>query len=178
MPRWNYDYDPYGPRSFGGVPYRDDSKWVDPRNTKEKWDNPYSYSEFFIFGNRQIIKEKGVHGIYSDRVHEWWYQGGKEHKQYEKLWMRYVGKRYENASAEELSKFFTAYNKILWPKQNKNKTVKVVALAEGCNISNGYPYWIIWYVECPTTTKRSMRRRKKNASPKTEPSDGPALSVS
>lgn len=146
--RYDYDYDPYdpyGPRSCVGVPYRDDAKWVDPSRTNEKASHPYSYSEFFLFGSREIIKEKGVQGVYSDRVHTWWYDGKKDSKDFDKLWAQHVGTRYALATPAALSAFFTEYNRILWPKDNKNKRAEVVACAEGCNPSNGYPYWIVWY---------------------------------
>lgn len=174
MPRSRYNryYDSWGPHIMddeGNVvcaeEYYDNQKWVSLHSTREKWDNPYSYSEYFIFGNRQIVKEKGVQGVYSDRVHEWWYDGKKESKAFDKLWKKLVGTRYAEASAANLSKFFTVYNRILWPKENRNKKVEVVALAEGCNVSNGYPYWIIWYKTCPTTTKkRSTSPKRSNAS--------------
>jgi hypothetical protein len=124
-----------------------DSKWVDPSRTDEKSSHPYSYSEFFIFGGHKETKLEGVVGIYSDRINQWWYDEKKTDKEFDALWAKHVGTRYALANAAKLSAFFTAYNQILWPKKHKNKKVKVVALAEGCNASNGYPYWIIWYVE-------------------------------
>ena len=123
------------------------SKWVDPDRTNEKSSHPYSYSEFFIFGNRHIIQQDGVQAVYSDRVWEWWIGEKKSSKAFDELWAKHVGTRYAHASAAQLSAFFTEYNQILWPKNNQGKKVKVVALAEGCNPSSGYPYWIVWYTD-------------------------------
>lgn len=138
-----YRLDMYGrpQRGFG------DGRWVDPSRTRTKSSHPYTYDEFFIFGNREIIKKKDVSGIYSDRVWEWWLGEKKTDKGFDDLWKKHVGTRYELASSEKLSAFFTAYNQTLWPEKNKGKSVQVVALAEGCNPSNGYPYWVIWFVE-------------------------------
>lgn len=107
-----------------------DDKWANPLHTKEKSSHPYSYSEFFIFGNRRVIKD--VHGDYSDRLWEW------DHDKADKLWKKHVKTRWEFATKAQLTAFISEYH---------GKTLKVVALAEGCNPSNGYPYWILWYVE-------------------------------
>ncbi len=43
---------------------------------------------------------------------------------------------WRSTGPKKLSAFMTDY---------LGKKVKVTALAEGCNVSNGYPYWIIWF---------------------------------
>ena len=102
---------------------------MDPSRTLEKSSHPYSYSEFFIFGNREVIKK--VYGAdYSDRLWEWGYDKANA------LWKKHVNTRWEHASEAQLSAFISEYH---------GKELKVVALAEGCNPSNGYPYWIVWY---------------------------------
>lgn len=113
-------------------PYDQSAKWVNPDRTKEKSSHPYSYDEFFIFGSRDIIKGDGIQGNYSDRIWEWDYHKAN------KLWEEHVGTRFAQASRLKLSKFMSEFH---------GKKVEVVALAEGCNISNGYPYHIVWYKE-------------------------------
>lgn len=128
---WGYDVDLIGHLDMYGGECRADSKWVDPNKRNEKWTHPYSYSEFFHFGSRRIIEGRGVDGEYSDRIWQWDYDKA------ERLWKEHVGTRWELAGAEKLSAFLSAFH---------GRPVRVVALAEGCNISNGYPYFIVWSV--------------------------------
>jgi len=123
-----------------------DSRFVDPRRTRTKHEAPYSYDEFFLFGSRKVIEQKDVHANYSDRLHQWWCEK-LGHDAFDKLWMKHVGTRYEMAGAGALSTFLTEYHRQLWPEKYADKTIQVVALAEGCNPSTGYPYWIIWHRE-------------------------------
>lgn len=107
---------------------RDNSRWVDPRRTTTKEESPYGYSEFFHFGNRDIIM-KASGADYSDRLWQW-------NRPKMEACQKELGKRWELASKAELSKMISAYY---------DKPMQVIALAEGCNISNGYPYYILWY---------------------------------
>ena len=128
-----------------------DPKWVNPSRTREKFSYPYSYDEFFIFGSRETIK-KTDGADYSDRLWEWWVEK-KTSESYDALWKKHIGRRYDQASADQLGAFLTEYNQTLFPKENAGKTFKVVALAEGCNPSNGYPYWIVWYRKSASATR-------------------------
>lgn len=137
----DYEYDsreqPYGgwgSRGKRGMRDRLDARWVDPTRTHTKSSHPYSYSEFFHFGDRDVIKAKDVHGDYSDRLHQW------ASAKFEQLWKKHLDCRWEQASRPALNAFMSAYF---------DKKVKVVALAEGCNPSNGYPYYIVWTKETP-----------------------------
>lgn len=115
-------------------PYSDlyDWKWVDPWHTDEKSSHPYSYSEFFHFGSREVIK-KASGAYYSDRLNSW------DPAKMDRLWKEHVGaRRWEQAGADRLSAFLSAY---------AEKKLSVIALAEGCNVSNGYPYFIMWVRE-------------------------------
>ena len=121
------DFDPL----WGGIPRFkvSDAKWVDPRCQNDKREYPYSYSEFFHFGNR--IAVQGLDADYSDRL--WQADPAK----YEKL-QALVGCRFEQARPEQLDAFLSAY----W-----GKPIVVAAFAEGCNPSSGYPYYIFWYAK-------------------------------
>lgn len=109
---------------------RTSSRWVDPKRTRTKQEYPYSYSEFFHFGKRADISAKGVQAVYSDRLWQWDYD--KCHKAHK----THLNCRFEQASPAQLSAFLSEYN---------GKPCTVVALAEGCNPSTGYPYYILWY---------------------------------
>ena len=110
----------------------DNPRWVNPHDTRTKAEWPYSYSEFFLFGDRRAIKEKNVTGGYSDRLHGW------EPEKYERLWKKHVNCSLQQVSPEQMSAFLTAYF---------DKPTVCVAMAEGCNPSNGYPYYVVWHKE-------------------------------
>ena len=110
----------------------DDSRWVDPRNQRTVQEYPYSYSEFFLFGDRSGVK--AAHdGLYSDRIWQW------DHKKADACWAEHVGKiGWRNVGQKRLTAFLSAY---------LGKPVTVTAQAEGCNVGNGYPYWIAWFTD-------------------------------
>lgn len=138
---------PYFSRSERDLYCTNDSKWVDPRSRREKHDcicedysngrvhdHTYSYSEFFHFGSRETIAQSGVTAVYNDRLWQW------DYKKTERLSKEHIGCRWEHAGRAKLSAFMSAW---------EDKPVEVVAFAEGCNISNGYPYYILWYRSTP-----------------------------
>lgn len=113
---WSLGRAPTG-RAYG---YR----WVNNRAdncTKEDW--PYSYSEHYLVGT----KRKGDDAVYSDRLQQW------DHVSFSRAWDR-TGSY--TKSLRKASDFLTTYF---------NRPIEVSAVAEGCNASNGYPYWIIWF---------------------------------
>lgn len=122
---------------FGNERDHSDARWVDPSQRKTKYTHPYSYSEFFIFGDRSVLGRPGIHAIpevhadYSDRLQQWNYAKFEEAG-------RSFKKRFDQFSAAEASQFLSTYY---------DKPIRCVALAEGCNVGNGYPYWIFWYVD-------------------------------
>jgi len=118
---------------FRHTGYRpDDSRWVDPTRTRERSAYPYSYDEFFIWGDRK--SKEGASGDYSDRLWQW------DREKASRCWKDHVGGTWQGATKAKLSAFLTAYH---------GKPIKAVALAEGCNPSNGYPYWIVWWTATP-----------------------------
>jgi hypothetical protein len=102
-------------------------RWVDPQRRISKRESPYGYSEFFHWGGHGTTS--GCEAVYSDRLWQWDYKKMK-------ALCDALGKRFEQCSQSELSEFLSSY----W-----GKPVVATALAEGCNISNGYPYFIMWY---------------------------------
>lgn len=107
----------------------EDPRWVDPRSTRSKERYPYSYSEFFHFGSRDLIKRPGVGCDYSDRIWQW------DRAKADRLWGKYVApKRFCQASRAQLSAFMSAFH---------GRKLEVVALAEGCD-AGGFPYHIVW----------------------------------
>ena len=72
---------------------------------------------------------KGHSADYSARLQEW------DSELYRKV-CREMGCRFDQANYQILNKFVKAYY---------GEDHEAIALAEGCNPSNGYPYHIIWH---------------------------------
>ena len=109
-------------RSYG---YR----FVDPNRenrTKEDW--PYSYSEFFLWGE----PEKGCEAVYSDRLAQWDYDKAAAAAKS----VADLGSRYGYWGKDGTSKYLTTYF---------GRPVEALAAAEGCNVGNGFPYWVFWF---------------------------------
>lgn len=112
---------------------RDDSRWVDPSRTDEKSSHPYSYSEFFLYGDREVVKT-ATDALYSDRIWQW------DREKASRCWSEHCKDRWDTTGSKQHSAFLSDF---------LGKPVRVIALAEGCNASNGYPYWIVWFVDVP-----------------------------
>lgn len=99
--------------------------------TKEDW--PYSYSEHYLWGER----EEGCDAVYSDRLQQW------EPEKYKEAAKIVAGSksRYGGWGKALTSKYLSAYF---------GKPVEAVAVAEGCNVSSGYPYWVFWFKDTPS----------------------------
>lgn len=122
--------------------------WVDPRreNLTER-EAPYCYSEYFVWRDPKLVDPHGGHDgqswrateisvVFSDRLAQ---QDREKFSAAIKACGATTSLRYwseNNASA-----FLTAYF---------GKPTMAVALAEGCNSGNGYPYWIFWYRSAET----------------------------
>lgn len=125
---WFSDRDGYPDYSF-----RDDARWVDPRRTRERSSHPYSYDEFFVWGDRESIKDR--EGLYSDRIWQW------DRAKAERCWAEHCrGCRWDTAGKAKVKAFLSDY---------LGKSVNPTAVAEGCNASTGYPYWIVWFEARP-----------------------------
>lgn len=141
MPKSGYmKIDAFGyPMDSHGSFHYDDARWVDPTRRRTKQELPYGYDEFFIFGDRETVKV-ARHAVYSDRMSQW---------DYDKFWAAYEEHLkgcggFPSAGQKSMSAFMSRYY---------DRPITVLALAEGCNISNGYPYWIIWFDD-PELDKR------------------------
>lgn len=103
-------------------------RWVDPHGqnrTKAHW--PYSYSEHYLWGSPR----KGDEAVYSDRLAQW------HDVAWKRAWAAVAPARgFVQLGADGASKFLSAYYE---------KPIQATALAEGCNQSSGYPYWVLWF---------------------------------
>ena len=95
---------------------------------RSKHEYPYSYSAYFLWKG---AKAEGDETVYSDRMRDWDAEKFREA-------LSKVKKRLSQLNQKEMSKFLSVYF---------DKKIEATALAEGCNVSNGYPYWILWFKE-------------------------------
>jgi bisphosphoglycerate-dependent phosphoglycerate mutase len=99
------------------------------KRNKEKY--PYGYDPFVIW--RGDYKEGKNDVVYSDRMYQW------DHKKYEgcikAIWTD-CRQHFSDSNPKDIESFLSLYF---------DKKIKLTAIMEGCNVSNGYPYWIFFF---------------------------------
>ena len=105
------------------------------REKRAKENYPYSYSDHFVqrFVSHEDLKKDDVSAEYSDRMQGWNYEAWKRACDKTAL-----AKRFQEFSKANLSDFLSEYH---------GKPIEGLAIAEGCNASSGYPYFIFWFRE-------------------------------
>lgn len=120
---------------LGGFGGRD---FMSPGSNRSVQQHPYGYDPHYIFrlGNKVPHGIEGSVGVYSDRMSQW------DREKYSECCKKFLkgGQYLRRLSPAQVTKFMSHY---------LGYRVKVTALAEGCNVSNGYPYWVIFYEENP-----------------------------
>jgi hypothetical protein len=101
---------------------------------RAKAEYPYSYDPFLVWAKEEKYIKNAQNGVYSDRLWEWDYK--KYNKCCKEVWNN-EGQYFSNRSPESIEKFLQLYN--------NNLKLELVKIAEGCNVGNGYSYWIFWY---------------------------------
>lgn len=94
--------------------------------------HPYSYDEFVVFRNGTNSEINST--IYSDRLKSW------DYELTEKLSKKHFGETgdyYTHRSPSVIEKFLQ--ERLELPE------LRLVVLTEGCNVSNGYPYWVFHF---------------------------------
>lgn len=94
--------------------------------TKEDW--PYSYSLHYLWGEKQ----DGYDAVYSDRLSQW----DAEKSAAAREAVREYKTIYGHWGREGTEKYLSAYF---------GYEVECCAVAEGCNVGNGFPYWVFWF---------------------------------
>lgn len=97
---------------------------------KSKIEYPYSYDPIHVYGNPNV---KATSTVYSDRLVQW--DGEKYNRICQEMFGRYIENwsDHSNKAEEFLQRYF------------EKPEIKVAAIIEYCNPSNGYPYWRIDY---------------------------------
>lgn len=107
--------------------------WVDPRNRRTKEEYPYAYSAHYLWGEAGPMDA----AVYSDRLSQW------GHDKYLNALGDLSKKHFRNFSPKDCSDFLSRY---------MDKPIECIALAEECNVGNGYPLWIFWYRDAALTS--------------------------
>lgn len=124
--------------TYGYFGYDNSSRYLDEDGkpvSKTPHTHPYSYDPYIVFGKPNKEVEKGyINGcVYDDRMLQ------SNFKKYEFLRGNILkNSPFETCSKENLEKFLSAFN------DNKIK-VDLVRILKGCNVSNGYPYYVFQY---------------------------------
>lgn len=113
-------YQAYGPHGL----------WYEQgRENFSKFERPYGYSPFFIFGNHKSIE--GAECCYSDRYRLW----GQE-KYDAACAAAGINGIHGSVTRAAVDAFVKAYH---------GNEFSVVGMVEWCNVSNGYPCWSIHF---------------------------------
>jgi len=91
---------------------------------------PYSYDAYVI----HKTKESYEHSVYSDRLFQW------DTEKYNKLSKKHfgnIGQYFSERSPRQIEEFLKDY-------YNK-PDLELVGIMQGCNIGNGYPYWVFMF---------------------------------
>lgn len=99
--------------------------------TMEKY--PYSYDPFVVW--KKDYNEKNSRNVYSDRLVQW------NHEKFNEACLNVWGNKqqvFHNRKPKDIEKFLINY---------LDKNIKLTAITEGCNVSNGYPFWVFYYEE-------------------------------
>ena len=103
---------------------------------RTKAEYPYSYDPFLVWVKDEFYIKNAGNAVYSDRLYQWdwdWYNQTRL-----VVWNNQSHHFYSGeCSPSEIERFLRIYF--------RNSELELVKIAEGCNVSNGYPYWIFWY---------------------------------
>lgn len=97
------------------------------KSHRSKLNHPYSYDPFTIWVNLEVEPNDSV---YSDRLIQW------DFKKHDELCMKHFGNHGQNWSCREPQKIQEFLRDYL-----EKPELTLCEIIEGCNQSNGYPYW-------------------------------------
>jgi hypothetical protein len=101
--------------------------WMGNKVERDRYDYPYSYDAYVIMKEKDEYKS----AIYSDRLLQWDY---KKHNILCKKYFGNEGQYWNDREPEKIEAFLRDFH--------DDQNIKLVGIMKGCNVSNGYPYWI------------------------------------
>ena len=108
-------------------------EYCDQYSTNDKTTHPYSYSPFFHWKKDW---QKTDTCAYDDRMREWKYDLWNEVCAELPAATQFGQRQFQYQTPETLSKMLSKYC---------GEPVTCTALVEGCNVSNGYPYYVFYW---------------------------------
>lgn len=99
---------------------------------RTKSTHPYSYDSHVIYRNGENSQIKA--SVYSDRLFQW------DPDKYDSLCVKHFGDEgqyFNNREPDAIQEFLREYT--------GRETLELIAIEEGANVSNGYPYWVFHY---------------------------------
>lgn len=99
------------------------------KRTRDEY--PYSYDSFVVW--KGDYKKGESNTVDSDRLRMW------DSEKYDKCSMEVWNSRssyFDEREPEEIERFLSLY---------LDMSIKLTAIVENCNASNGYPYWSFYY---------------------------------
>lgn len=120
-----------------GYPVR--HRYVDMDNrpiSRTPQTNPYNYDEFVQWKKNKEMRKSDVENksvVYSDRLWQW--DSGKYDKCCQEVFGD-TGQYFSRRKPEDIERFLSLYF---------GDEIELLAILEGCNQGNGYPYWIFFY---------------------------------
>lgn len=103
------------------------------KQERSRKEYPYSYSAYAIWNSGEWSSEDAV--VYSDRLPSFY--GDKYYELGKELGVR-GGLSFGYTDPEILEKFLS---------ELFESKIKLTGIEEECNVSNGYPYWLLYYRE-------------------------------
>lgn len=99
---------------------------------RNKLDYPYSYSPYVV--ERVGDNEEYNSTVYSDRLFQW------DYKKFNRISQKHFNNESQSFSKRSLEKIESFLKDYF-----DNPKLKLIVIQEGCNVSNGYPYWIFHF---------------------------------
>lgn len=113
--------------------------WDGERIMRTPSSYPYSYDPHFTWKSERF--ETTDRAVYSDRLFQWNSKAFNE--AVAAVWPDDpVGQMFHSRNPVDIQRFLCLYF---------SKDVELTGVLQGCNVSNGYPYWIFAYRDIPDT---------------------------
>jgi hypothetical protein len=101
--------------------------------------HPYSYDSYIIYGKpnskKNTNEKENICGVDSDRLYQWDYD---KYNECSKKIFGNTGQYFDNRQPQQIEKFLRLYF--------TDNTIVLKRILQGCNVSNGFPYWTFRYV--------------------------------